>query len=70
MKCSFIETTEYASYILDFIGSKKYEEILASMSYTNPEFKQGFIQGLVWSGLLMSKCKQYIGDINEDKVSE
>ena len=68
MMCSYIKIEEYASYILDFIGSKKYEEILASMSYTNPEFKQGFIQGLVWSGLLMHKCKEYVGDANEDET--
>lgn len=66
MMCNYIKTTEYASYILDFIGSEKYETILASMSYTNPEFKQGFIQGLVWSGLLMNQCKQYVGDAHED----
>ena len=66
MMCNYIKIEEYISYILDFIGSKKYEQILASMSCTNSEFKQGFIQGLVWSGLLIHKCKQYVGDANED----
>lgn len=27
-------------------------KILSSMSYTNPEFEQGFIQGLAWLSLL------------------
>lgn len=29
-------------------------EILSSMSYTNPEFEQGFVQGMVWLALLSS----------------
>lgn len=54
-----MDRAEFQHYILDFIGSKKYEEILASMSYTNPEFKQGFIQGLIWASLLSVKLPHY-----------
>lgn len=54
-----MDRDEFQKYIIDFIGSKKYEEILASMSYTNPEFKQGFIQGLVWATLLTVKIPCY-----------
>ena len=70
MKYNLVNTDEYAHLILEFIKSEEYKDILRNMSYTNLEFEQGFIQGLVWSGLLISKCKQYIGDINEDKTSE
>lgn len=70
MKCKLVDMEEYAHLILEFIKSEEYKDILRNMSYTNLEFEQGFIQGLVWSGLLMSKCKQYIGDINEDKVGK
>ena len=45
-----------------YAASDIYKNILENMSYTDMEFEQGFIQGLIWSSLLMSKCKQYIGD--------
>lgn len=70
MKYKFVNTEEYVHLILEFIKSEEYKDILRNMSYVTLEFEQGFIQGLAWSGLLISKCKQYIGDINEDKVSE
>lgn len=70
MKCKLVNIEEYTYLIFEFIKSEEYKDILRNMSYTNSEFEQGFIQGLVWSSLLMSKCKQYIGDINEDEVSE
>ena len=31
-------------------------EILNKMSYTNPEFEQGFVQGMVWLSLLAVLC--------------
>ena len=62
MKCKLVNTEEYGHWILEFITSGEYKNILENMSYTDMEFEQGFIQGLIWSSLLMSKCKQYIGD--------
>ena len=63
---SYISKEEYANFILHFIGTEDYNKILHSMSYTNAEFEQGFLQGLIWSGLLMNQCREYVGEINND----
>lgn len=63
MKRKLVDTDEYAHLILGFIASGEYKNILKNMSYTNSEFEQGFMQGLVWSNLLMYECEQYIEEI-------
>ena len=62
MMHSYISKEEYAKFILKFIWSEDCQKILNNMSYTNLEFEQGFIQGLVWSGLLMNQCKEFVGE--------
>lgn len=59
---SYIKKEEYADFILHFIGTEDYNKILHSMSYNSVEFEQGFLQGLVWSGLLMNQCKEFVGE--------
>ena len=70
MMHSYISKEDYAHLILHFIGSEEYKNILKNMSYNNPEFEQGFMQGLVWSGILMNQCKEYVGEVNEDEISK
>ena len=59
---SYIKKEEYADFILHFIGTEDYNKILHSMSYNSVEFEQGFLQVLVWSGLLMNQCKEFVGE--------
>ena len=62
---SYVDTQEFASFILKFIGSEDYKRILNSMHYNTNEFEQGFMQGLAWSNILMTQYAKYIINIGE-----
>ena len=66
MTSIFINQREFQSYILKFISSEKYKEILANMINGDDEkFQQGFIQGLCWASLLTSQINNFYANIPE-----
>ena len=63
---TFINQREFQSYVLNFISSEKYKEVLKNMIGGDKEdFQQGFIQGLCWGSLLTSQVNNYYADIPE-----
>lgn len=71
MTSIFINQREFQSYILNFVSSEKYKEILENMINGNDEkFQQGFIQGLCWASLLTSQINNFYADIPQSQVKE
>ena len=71
MTAVFINQKEFQSYILNFISSEKYKEILDNMiDGNNKDFQQGFMQGLCWSSLLTSQVHNYYADMPEMQKEE
>lgn len=64
-RSTYVDTQEFASLIIKFIGSEDYERILDSMHYNTNEFEQGFMQGLAWSSILMTQCAKYFINTGE-----
>lgn len=66
MTTTFINQREFQSYILRFISSEKYKEVLKNMiSGDDEKFQQGFIQGMCWASLLTSQINNFYADIPE-----
>ncbi len=66
MTAVFINQREFQSYILKFISSEKYKEILTNMiSGDDEKFQQGFVQGLCWASLLTSQVNNFYADMPE-----
>lgn len=71
MTTTFINQREFQSYVLNFISSEKYKEVLKNMiSGDKEDFQQGFIQGLCWGSLLTSQVNNYYADIPEMQKEE
>lgn len=71
MTSIFINQREFQSYILNFISSEKYKEVLENMINGNDEkFQQGFIQGLCWASLLTSQINNFYADIPQSQAKE
>lgn len=65
-----VDREDFQTKILNLISSGEYKEILSNMAYSNIEFEQGFIQGMIWASLYSVQCKTYMGDVYEDQISE
>ena len=71
MTATFVNQREFQSYVLNFISSEKYKEILKNMINGDKEdFQQGFVQGLCWGSLLTSQVHNYYADIPEAQKEE
>ena len=66
----FLNQREFQSYVLQFISSEQYKDILKNMINGDDEkFQQGFIQGLCWGSLLTSQIHHYYADIESEETS-
>ena len=51
----YVNLNDIGKTILDFVHSDDYERVLHSMKYDTHEFEEGFMQGLVWSFIVINQ---------------